>query len=305
MKPGSLGCFLYSDAFEREELAAHAKRAEAAGYETLWYVEALHYETFACGAFLLSQTSTIEVGSGISNIYARDPMASVQGARSLHEFSGGRFILGLGVSHDVLVREIRGHAYERPYTFMCDYLDGMDAARPAVPGEDPPVVLAALGPRMVELGGARTQGILPANCPPEHTERARKALGPDPWIITLQHAVLCEDPVKARGIARNAIQFYAEAPNYFNNWYRYGFDETDLKDGGSDRLVDALVAWGSLDQIQAKIQQHFDAGATQVAVNAIAYGEGGEPLTARVKGHELGYACLPDWDLHEALTKGR
>ena len=96
-----------------------------------------------------------------------------------------------------------------------------------------------------------------------------------------------------------------EAPNYYNNWFRYGFDESDLEGGGSDRLVDALVAWGSVEQIRAKIQQHFDAGATQVAINAIAYGADGAPLTPHVKGHDLGYACLPDWELHEALAKGR
>lgn len=303
VKPGSLGVFLYSDAFGAAELAAHAQRAEACGYETLWYIEALRYESFACGAYLLSQTERIEIGAGIANVYARDAMATVQGARALHEFGGGRFILGLGVSHDVLVRDVRGHPYERPFSFMREYLDGMDAAREVVPGEDPPIVLAALGPRMVELAGARTRGIIPANCPPEHTKRARKALGPDAWISTMQHAVLCEDPVQARAIARNAISFYAAAPNYFKNWFRYGFDETDLKDGGSDRLVDALVAWGSLEHIKERIQLHFEAGATQVAVNAIASGEGGEPLTPQVGGHELGYASLPDWALLEALAE--
>ncbi len=301
MRQGSLALFLYSDALRGAELRDAAQRAEALGYEALWYVEALHYESFACGAHLLDATERIQVGAGIANIYARDAMAMVQGARSLHEFSGGRFILGLGVSHDALVREARGHAYARPLTAMREYLDRMDQARGLLPGEDPPTVLAALGPRMVELAGERARGILPANCPPEHTERARKALGPDAWISTMQHCVLCEDPERARAIARTAIAFYVAAPNYYKNWFRYGFDESDLEGGGSERLVDALVAWGSLEQIRARIDQHFAAGATQVAVNSIRCAEDGGPLVPRVHGHEVPYACLPDWELHAAL----
>lgn len=302
MKPGSLGMFLYSDAFTGPELTATAQRVEALGYETLWYVEALHHESFACGAHLIAATETIEVGAGIANVYARDAMAAVQGARSLHDFSGGRFIMGLGVSHRTLVSDVRGHNYKKPLTLMKDYLDGMDATRPVLPGEDPPLVLAALGPKMVALAGERTQGILPANCPVEHTERSRKILGPDKWISTMQHAVLCDDPARARAIGRRALSFYAEAPNYFKNWFRYGFSERDLENGGSDALIDALVAWGSVDDIRKRIQAHFDAGATQVAVNAIAAGDGGEPLVPKVHGVELGYASLPDWELLEALA---
>ena len=305
MKNRSLGFFFYSDGADAPVLAESARRAESIGYETLWYIEALRYESFACGAYLLGQTSRIAVGSGIANIYARDAMGVVQGARTLETMYPGRFICGLGVSHDVLVRDVRGHAYEKPYTFMREYLDRMDRAREAVPGDDPAFVLAALGPRMVQLAGRRTRGVIPANCPVEHTEATRKALGPDPWIITMQHAVLCDDPVQARAIGRSALSFYAAAPNYYRNWFRYGFDESDLADGGSDRLVDALVAWGSLDDIRRRIEQHFAAGATQVAVNAIAYGEDGSRRIPTVRGHELGYACEADWQLLEALAPGR
>ncbi|NNL84026.1 MAG: TIGR03620 family F420-dependent LLM class oxidoreductase [Myxococcales bacterium] len=303
MKPNSLGLFLYSDAFTGEGLTAAAKRAEALGFETLWYVEALHHESFACGAHLIAATKTIEVGAGIANVYARDPMAAVQGSRSLHDFSGGRFILGLGVSHRNLVSDVRGHRYQKPLSLMKEYLDGMDAARAVLPGEDPPLVLAALGPKMIALAKERAQGILPANCPVEHTEHARKILGSDKWIATMQHAVLCEDPERARAIGRQALRFYAEAPNYYKNWFRYGFSEFDLENGGSDRLIDALVAWGSLDDIRKRIQEHFDAGATQVAVNAIAAGDDGKPQVPTVHGVELGYASLPDWKLLEALAK--
>ena len=217
MQDRSLAVFLYSDAFTADELADHAKRAEACGYDTLWYVEALNYESFACGAHLLANTERIKIGAGIANIYARDAMAAVQGGRSLHEFSNGRYILGLGVSHDSLVSGVRGHDYAKPLTTMRNYLDGMDAASPVVPGEDPPIVLAALGPKMIALAGERTEGIIPANCPPAHTAAARKILGPDKWISTMQHVVLCDDPEQARAIGRAAISFYAAAPNYFNN----------------------------------------------------------------------------------------
>ena len=134
MRDRSLGVFLYSDAFSGKDLEDTAQRVEGLGYETLWYVEALSWEIFACGTHLLASTSTLEVGAGIANIYARDPMATVQGGRSLHEFSGGRYILGLGVSHDSLVKEARGHEYRKPLTYMKQYLDRMDLARPLLPG---------------------------------------------------------------------------------------------------------------------------------------------------------------------------
>ena len=302
MKTGSIGMFLYSDALTGAELTAAAQRAERLGFETLWYVEALHHESFACGAHLCAATNTIEIGAGIANIYARDPMASVQGARSLHDFSDGRFIMGLGVSHQGLVDDARGHTYQKPLTYMREYLDRMDAARPALPGNDSPLVLAALGPKMTELAGTRSDGIIPANCPVEHTRRSREILGPDKWICTMQHAVLCEDPARARAIGRHALRFYAEAPNYYKNWFRYGFTEADLADGLSDRLVDALVAWGSVEDVRERVQQHFDAGATQVAINAIAADDNQAPLTPSVHGVDLGYACLPDWTLLEALA---
>lgn len=302
MKDRSLGVFFYSDAFTGQDLTDTARRVEALGYETLWYVEALSWETFACGAHLLAATRTLEVGAGIANIYARDPMATIQGGRSLHEFSGGRYILGLGVSHDLLVSDVRGHVYRKPLTFMREYLDGMDAAKSHLPSEDPPIILAALGPKMVGLAAERTQGIIPFNCPPEHTADARKAMGPDPWLITGQHVCLCEDPEQARSVARSALSFYSEARNYYQNWFRYGFDESDLADGLSDRLVDRLVAWGSVDQIRARIEEHFAAGATQVAINAISYDAGGKPIIPKLYGQEFSYASVPDWNLLEELA---
>ncbi len=302
MRDRSLGVFLYSDAFSGKDLEDTAQRVEGLGYETLWYVEALSWEIFACGTHLLASTSTLEVGAGIANIYARDPMATVQGGRSLHEFSGGRYILGLGVSHDSLVKEVRGHEYRKPLTYMRQYLDRMDLARPLLPGEDPPMVLAALGPKMVSLGGERTQGVLPFNCPPEHTAAARNALGTEPWLITGQHVCWCENPSQARAIARSALRFYTDQPNYFRNWFRYGFDESDIRGGLSDRLVDRLVAWGSLSQIQDRINEHLDAGATQVAINAISYDSDGQPRVPKLYGQEFNYACIPDWNLLEELA---
>ncbi len=155
---------------------------------------------------------------------------------------------------------------------------------------------------MVDLAAERTQGIIPFNCPPEHTAAARAAMGPDAWLITGQHVCLCEDPDQARKVARSALAFYAEARNYYQNWYRYGFEEADVADGLSDRLVDKLVAWGSVEQIRARIEEHFDAGATQVAINAISYGSNGQPLTPKLYGQEFNYACVPDWNLLEELA---
>jgi probable F420-dependent oxidoreductase len=231
----------------------------------------LSYESFSLGSFLLNQTENLIIAAGIANIYARDATAAKQGQHSLAKFSGGRFLLGLGVSHTPLVEDARGHQYGKPVPTMRAYLDGMEKATGIAPAleEPPPMVLAALGPKMTELASARTAGALPYNVTPEHTARAREIIGPDKWLCVEQKILLVQHPAKAREIARQTLAFYMPLPNYRNNWRRLGFSEDDLANGGSDRFLDAMVAWGDESVIQQRIQEHFDAGASHVCIQAL------------------------------------
>lgn len=298
MPPRSIGAFLFPDNFSGPELAEFAQRFEALGYASIWYPEVFYYESFTLGGFLLSQTKSITVASGIANIYARDAMAAVQAGRSLRSFHGERFILGLGVSHESIVSGGHGKAYGKPLSTMRDYLDDMEKAKPHLAGEDSPLILAALGPKMIALAGERSMGAHPYNSPPEHTAWARKILGPDKWLCTAQHVCFTTDVAAARAAARRSLEFYFVTPNHYKNWLRIGYTEDDLKHGGSDRLIDALVAWGTEEQIRDRIRQHFDAGATQVILNTI------RPKPADAAALSVGgqnYQSVPDWHALEAL----
>tara|TARA_R110002096_G_scaffold129715_7_gene278638 strand:+ start:3019 stop:3936 length:918 start_codon:yes stop_codon:yes gene_type:complete len=295
----SLGVFLYPDNFNAADLAAFAARFEALGYAAIWYPEAMFYESFTVGAYLLSQTERITVASGIANIYARDPVAVLQCSRGLQQFYPDRYITGLGVSHKSLVEDLRGHVYGKPMQTMIDYLDGLDRARVQLAGTDTPLVLAALGPKMMELAAARSDGAHPFNSPPEHTRWARDVMGPEPWICTAQHVCLTEDAELARAVARRALEFYFVTPNHYRNWLRVGYTTDDLENGGSDRLIDALVAWGPEARIRDRIQQHFDAGATQVIVNTI------RPQLPETKDNAIGgynFQSAPHWEVYEMLA---
>lgn len=296
--PRSIGVFIFPDNFEGPALGEFARKVEELDYSAIWYPEVFYYESFTLGGFLLSQTERITVASGIANIYARDAMAAVQSGRSLRSFYGDRFVMGLGVSHESIVSGGHGQTYRKPLATMRHYLDCMDEARPKLAGTDSPVILAALGPKMIELAGERSMGAHPYNSPPEHTAWARKILGPDKWLCTAQHVCFTADPAKARAAARKALGFYFVTPNHYRNWLRLGFTEDDLADNGSDRLIDALVAWGTEEQIRDRIRQHFDAGATQVILNTIRPEPAGDAAVS-VDGHN--YQSVPDWDALECL----
>ncbi len=203
----------------------------------------------------------------------RRSLATRSAQLTLAEQSGGRFLLGLGVSHERMVRDVRGHEYDpKPASRMRAYLETMRGAqyRAPMPAEPPPTVLAALGPKMLELAGRMADGAHPYNVTPEHTAQARRILGPGKWLCPEQKVLLERDPAQARAIARQAVGFYLTAPNYANHLRRLGFSDADLAGSGSDRLVDALVAWGDIDRIRARIQAHWDAGADQVCVQALS-----------------------------------
>ena len=243
---------------------------EELGYPTLWYPEAVAKETFAAGALLLSFSSRAKVASGISSVYARDATAMANGARTLADAFPGRFVLGLGVSHREPVTG-RGHEYGRPLATMRAYLDAMDAApnMAAEPEQPAPRVLAALGPKMLDLARDRADGAHPYFVPVEHTAIARERLGPDKLLAPEQAVILTDDATKARELGHEHTSWYLSTENYRNSMLRLGFDEHDLENGGSDRLRDAVVAWGDEDAIRERVKAHLEAGADHVCIQVL------------------------------------
>ncbi len=269
MDLGQWGVFSFTDMLTPVQLTELAQRTEHLGYAALWYPEVLGYESFALGSFLLTQTTRLVIASGIANMYARDATAAKQGQHTLAKLSGGRFLLGLGVSHVPLVEEARGHQYRPPVATMRAYLEAMDSALylAAPPPVEPVRVLAALGPRMLALAAEKAAGAHPYFVPPEHTARAREVLGPDRLLAPEQAVVLETDPARARELARKHMSIYIGLPNYANNLRRLGWSDGDMSaDGGSDRLVDAIVAWGDVDAIVRRVGEHLQAGADHVCV---------------------------------------
>jgi probable F420-dependent oxidoreductase len=211
------------------------------------------------------------IATGIANIYGRDPVTMAAGQKTLAEAFPNRFFLGLGVSHIPLVEKVRGHQYDKPVPTMRAYLDAMDQApyHAVPPASKPPRVLAALGPVMLRLSAERADGAHPYNTTPKHTAAARELLGPDPYLCPEQAVVLQTDPAKARAIARKFFAIYLGLPNYTNNFLRLGFEESDISNGGSDRLIDAIIAWGDLKTVMSRIREHHAAGADHVCIQVV------------------------------------
>ncbi|HEX4024078.1 MAG TPA: TIGR03620 family F420-dependent LLM class oxidoreductase [Steroidobacteraceae bacterium] len=272
MQISKLGVWANTDALTAGQAAAFAARVERWGYSVLWIPEGLGRNSLVHAAWLLANTERLIIATGIANLYARDAVAMRAAQLALAEQSNGRFLLGIGVSHASLVHDLRGHDYDpRPVERMRSYLEQMAAAHCRIPPppESPPTVIAALGPKMLQLAGQMTQGAHPYNVTPEHTAQARQLLGPGKWLCPEQKVLLEPDPAKARAAARAALGFYLAAPNYLNNLRRLGFGDPDFAGGGSDRLVDALVAWGDIGAVRARIQAHWDAGADHVCVQTL------------------------------------
>ena len=250
---------------------AAARELEEQGWGAIWIPEALGREAFTNAGVLLAGTRRIPVALGIANIWARDAMAMRAAQLTLAEAYQDRFLLGIGVSHAPLVEGVRGHRYERPLSAMRTYLDAMDRAPflAARPGREPELVIGALAPKMLALAAERTAGAHPYFVPPEHTRRAREILGRGKRLAPEQAAVLETDPTVARAVARTHMAIYIGLPNYRNNLLRLGFNELDFADGGSDRLVDAIVAWGDVDAIVARVRAHHEAGADHVGVQVL------------------------------------
>ncbi len=248
-----------------------ARRIEELGYGSLWSGERIGgKEAFSHQAILLASTTQMVTGTGIANVWARHPAAMEGGAATLGAGYPGRFILGIGISHAPMV-DRSGQTYEKPLARMSHYLDDMDAAADDAPRTDVPVprLLAALRPQMLDLARDRADGAHPYFVPPSHTPTARDALGPDRLLIPEQAVVLSTDPATARRVAREHMELYLQLPNYVNNLRRLGYGDDDVSGGGSDRLVDAIVAWGSDADIATRIKEHIDAGADHVLLQPL------------------------------------
>jgi probable F420-dependent oxidoreductase len=271
MQLGRLGVWTLLDAMSADEAAAFACRIESQGYSALWIPEAVGRDPFTFLGYLAARTEKLMLATGIANIYARDAMAMRASQKTLTELSGGRFLLGLGVSHPHLVSGLRHHEYQKPVPAMSVYLDAMKSAFYVGPAanEDPPIVLAALRPAMLRLAREKARGAHPYFTTPDHTARARKILGPDRWLAPEQKVLLETDADKARAVARAAMQIYLGLPNYQNSLKWLGFSDDDIANGGSDGLVDAIVAWGDEAAIMRRIRAHHDAGADHVCIQPL------------------------------------
>jgi len=267
MKLGRLGVWYSTDKLNGAQLGDLAGTLEKNGYSAFWYPESRGYESMSLATYLLSKSSKLVVGSSIANIYARDPFTARRAMVSLNDWYGGRFILGLGVSHIPMVEGLRGHRYDKPLATMRAYLEGIHADLPS--GLEAPVVVAALGPKMLELSGEKSMGAVPYNVTPQHTAQAAKILGPKKILAVEQKVTIETDPAKARALGRKELSRYMVLPNYRNNWLRIGFSEADLADGGSDKFIDAMCLWGDAATVKKGLRAHFDAGATHVCLQPV------------------------------------
>ncbi|HLM64018.1 MAG TPA: TIGR03620 family F420-dependent LLM class oxidoreductase [Acidimicrobiales bacterium] len=272
MDVGSVGLWTFQlDLRRAQEAREIAAQVDDQGWGTLWIPEAIGREAMSHAGLLLDATNRLVVATGVANVWSRAATAAAAAQRLLADDSGGRFLLGLGVSHEPMVEGMLHQSYEKPLAKMASYLDEIDDAFSTAPAppEDPPRVLAALGPRMLRLAAKRAWGALTYFVPVDHTPVARDVLGEGPMLMVSQAAVVTTDPSVARETGRRWMQIYLGLPNYTNNLRRLGWGDEDLSGGGSDRLVDALVAWGDVDAVAARVAEHRDAGADHVCLQVL------------------------------------
>jgi probable F420-dependent oxidoreductase len=283
---GVEGILAFVDAMGADELIATAKRIEALGYEEMWLPDLLGRDVFATAGFVLANTERLRVATGIANVYGRDATTTAQLAHTLAELHGGRFILGLGVSHPQAA-ELRGHTWIAPHTKLKSHLEEMARVTPRspAPAKPAPVYIAAHGPKLLRLAAELADGANTYLMPPEHTREARAILGPDKALNVVLPCCLCTDAERARHVARKGLAVYLGLPAYHRQWKRFGLDEREFAEGASDRLVDTLVAWGDEQTIARRVDAYTAAGATRIEV--IQYNPEGRG---------------PHWPLLEALA---
>ncbi len=280
MKLGRVG--LWSADFDLQPMKKAQEaiaQVEEMGFGTVWVPEAVLREPFASTSLLLSATKNMVLATGIASLHARTAQTMQAGWKTVTEAFPDRFLLGIGVSHAPMVDGVHKGNYDKPYSTMVSYLDAMDSGiffSPA-PSTAPQRVLAALGPKMLKLAAERGLGAHPYFVPVEHTAFARKTMGAGAVLAPEQAVVFETDPDKARAIARTHMNTYTRLPNYVNNLLRFGFTADEIVKQ-EDRVVDAIVAWGSTENIVARIKSHFDAGADHVCVQVLTANTGTLPM---------------------------
>lgn len=277
---GRLGVWGHLDSLRVDAVRAYARRVEELGYGTLWVPETVGREPFALLGMLAAETTTLNLGTSIVSIWGHDAQTTRMAALTLAEATGGRFILGLGVSHSHLAGKLRGHAYERPLTRMREFLAAYRQAiyRGPMPDSptEPPIMLAALRERMTDLAATDADGAFPYLVTPERVAWMRARLdmvgsaGSRPLLAVTQAVVLDADPLEARAAARAYLAPYLRTPAYRASWELQGFDAADWEAPGSDRLVDAMVAWGEVPTVHARLDGMVAAGADHVAIVPLA-----------------------------------
>jgi len=271
MDLSKLGVFCFLDGLNAAQVGQFARKVERLGYSALWFAEGVGRESFALASYLLQQTEKLVVATGVAIVFKREAVTAWGAAKTLAELYGDRFILGLGVSAPA-ANARRGIPYEKPYSFMKDYLAKMKTMMYMAPAptQEPPIVLAALKPKMLQLAAAETHGTHTYFMPPEQTAMTRATIGPEKWLCAEQAVLLETDPVKARAAARKYMSFYLQSPHYKATLRPFGFTEADFDNGISDRLVDAIVAWGNEDIVRERLEAHRQAGASHVCVLALS-----------------------------------
>jgi probable F420-dependent oxidoreductase len=248
------------------EITDSAAELEELGYSAMWIPD-VGGDVFGSVERLLAATRTATVATGILNLWMHSAEETAEAHARFTAAHGDRFLVGIGVSHQMLIDADQPGRYQKPLSAMSTFLDGLDSA--PTPLDRSSRVLAALGPKMLEVARQRAAGAHPYNVTPDHTATARAALGPDALVATEQAVALTTDPDRARRLGRAHLEHYLNLPNYTNNLRRLGFGDDDIAGGGSDRLVDALVAWGDTDAIAARVREHRDAGADHVCIQAL------------------------------------
>lgn len=286
------GVIVPADMMSPGDLVEYVQRLESLGYDSVWIPDMFGREIYVTCGYLLDNTTTIKVASGIAHVYGRDAIASAQAARTLSELSGGRFIHGVGISHPPAA-ELRGLTWEPPIAKMRSYLIEMKAAMSGgllhTPADPPPVpvFVAAHGPQMMRVAADLADGANTYMQLPDHTRESRTTLGPDKALSVVLPCVMSTDADAAREAGRRALSIYLPLPAYQRQWSAQGFDDNDWAGRGSDRLIDAFVAWGDRDAILERVEQHIEAGATQVQLGVNSAG---------------GTGSRGPWDLLEALA---
>jgi probable F420-dependent oxidoreductase len=261
------GVFCFLDGFTGAQTGQFARKVEQLGYSALWFAETRGREPFSFASYLLSQTERLIVATGIAVVYAYEPIAIANAARTLGELYGDRFVLGLGVSNQ-RGNAARGIPYGKPVSFMREYLAKMKDA-PYIapkPAHEPPVVIAGMMPKMLQLAATATHGTHTYFTTVEQIARTRAAIGTQPWLCAELGVMLEADANKARAAIRQYIQIYLTIDHYLKRFREVGFTDADFTNGGSDRLVDAIVAWGTADKIRERIAAYYKAGASHVCI---------------------------------------